>query len=145
MERVVISGFPGIGKSFLSKKYNWQDSDSSKFSWLKDGSRNPEFPQNYINHLKPMKGYVMVSSHKEVRDAMFKNPIEYNLVYPARECKGEYIERYLTRGSPDKFIDNVDKSWDTWISDVMNDKHAKKHFVLGPGQFLIDIIDKIEK
>ena len=51
----VISGFPGIGKSYLfnnGKNILIIDSDSSNFSWLEPGVRNPEFPHNYMKHIK---------------------------------------------------------------------------------------------
>lgn len=55
------------------------DSDSSNFSWVKDENgnntkeRNPEFPKNYIEHIKSNIGKVdviFVSSHKVVREAL---------------------------------------------------------------------------
>lgn len=62
-ETTIISGFPGIGKSyfFRNQEYNNRtvlDSDSSEFSWVKDENgnntkeRNPDFPSNYIDHIK---------------------------------------------------------------------------------------------
>lgn len=45
----VISGFPGVGKSF--NHYNTDDnlivldSDSSLFSWESEGVRHPDFPE----------------------------------------------------------------------------------------------------
>jgi hypothetical protein len=57
----VISAFPGCGKSYCYKKYQDRfsilDSDSSEFSWIKDNEgkntkeRNPDFPNNYIDHI----------------------------------------------------------------------------------------------
>lgn len=60
---IVISAFPACGKSYKVKNYNGKpytmlDSDSSNFSWIKDelGNntkvRNPDFPSNYIQHIK---------------------------------------------------------------------------------------------
>ena len=47
MSSIIISGFPGLGKSILYKenKVNYSDSDSSKFS-------KKNFPENYIKHIK---------------------------------------------------------------------------------------------
>ena len=53
---MVISAFPACGKSFYYSIFDdVLDSDSSLFSWIKeDGEkiRNPEFPQNYFEHIK---------------------------------------------------------------------------------------------
>ena len=75
---VVISAYPCCGKSYAYEhykdKYSMLDSDSSKFSWktekvalpdMQDGCkweerkvRNPEFPDNYIAHIKENIGKV---------------------------------------------------------------------------------------
>ena len=80
---MVIAAFPGTGKSFCTKNEGEKfegilDSDSSNYSWIKDSNgqntteRNPDFPNNYITHIKENIGKVdiiFVSSHKEVREA----------------------------------------------------------------------------
>ena len=104
----IISAFPACGKTYAFEKLNENgyeilDSDSSKFSWMdvvdkvyemkNRGKelqrryikvRNPEFPSNYIQHIKENIGkadYIFVSSHKEVRDALIQNGIYFTLVY----------------------------------------------------------------
>ena len=97
------------------------DSDSSNFSWIvSDGVkiRNPEFPTNYINHIKENIGkyeFIFVSSHKEVRDALLDNNIFFYLIYPNMYDKDKFIQRYKERGSPESFIELVLKNWDSWI------------------------------
>lgn len=55
----VICGFPGVGKSYVTKNNtsDWKitDSDSSKFSWIVDPvtgekTRNPNFIKDYMSH-----------------------------------------------------------------------------------------------
>ena len=52
----IIAAFPGTGKSTYYREHsNCLDSDSSDWSWLVvDGvkERHPEWPNNYINHIK---------------------------------------------------------------------------------------------
>src|SRR5574344_1219437 len=80
----VLSVYPATGKSFFTRKYEFNnikilDSDSSKYIWLYDDNnkktteRNPEFPTNYIQHIKDnldTADIIFVSSHKSVRDAL---------------------------------------------------------------------------
>lgn len=123
----VISAFPGMGKSYLfdnCTELNILDSDSSKFSWIiEDGEkkRNPEFPQNYIEHIKEnlyTTDIILVSTHKEVRDLLVDNKIYFELCYPSIEDKEIYKERYIRRGSPEAFINLIDTNWETWISEL---------------------------
>lgn len=84
----VICGFPGTGKSRYIKSspnnilgHLICDNDSSKFN-------KSEFPENYIKHIKEKinEGYarIFISSHKEVREALISNGIEFVLVYPKK-------------------------------------------------------------
>lgn len=86
IETKIISAFPGTGKSWLFKNYPglFLDSDSSDFSWTSPGVRNPDFPSNYITHIKQNIGKykkIFVSSHDVVRKALVENGIPFTLVY----------------------------------------------------------------
>jgi hypothetical protein len=128
----VISAFPGCGKSYCFNNYNGRDikildSDSSEFSWVKDSEgnntkeRNPEFPNNYIKHIKENIGKVdiiFVSSHEVVRNALLENDIRFLLVYPYKHCKEEWVERFKARGNDEKFIKFISDNWDNFIDDM---------------------------
>lgn len=127
MRTKIISAFPGTGKSFYHSKHKdtTLDSDSSNFSWkiLENGDRvrNPEFPKNYVRHIKENIGkyeFIFVSSHKEVRDALLDECIFFYLVYPDESRKDEFIERYKMRGSSDEFVKLVYDNWDDWMREV---------------------------
>ena len=126
MRTKIISAFPGVGKTYYHNKHKdtTLDSDSSNFSWIKDENgnntkvRNPEFPQNYINHIKDNIGkyeYIFVSSHKDVRNALLDNCIFFYIVYPDSTRKDEFIQRYRNRGNDENFIKLVSDNWDSWM------------------------------
>ena len=108
------------------------DSDSSVFSWLYDpytlkktDKRNPEFPNNYIKHIKNKmltEDIIFISSHKQVREALKQLDIPYTLVIPKRELKDEWIERFRSRGNTEEFINNVIKNWDDWMDELYADR-----------------------
>lgn len=133
---LIISAFPGTGKSFFHGKYpHVADSDSSQFD-------KRYFPSNYITHIQNRydRGLcTFVSSHETVRKAMIAAGLPFLLVFPGKECKAEYLERYRLRGSPQAFIDLVDANWDTWIDGCETEEVDR--FQLKPGQFITDIAD----
>lgn len=167
--QLVLSAFPGCGKSEIFKRatelglkpcfvefdettnmYNLAvaktfgipvfDSDSSKFD-------KAAFPGNYISHIQNVLNtfddvVILVSSHDNVREAMREAGIEYHLVYPQLELKGEYIERYKGRGSPDAFVNMMDEKWVDFIESCENDPTPHKH-ALGEGEFLVDYLRSI--
>jgi hypothetical protein len=137
IKTLVISAFPGTGKSYCytNEKHLFNgilDSDSSEFKWLKDNQGNktnqvnPEFPNNYIQHIKDNIGKVeiiFVSSHKEIREALKLAGIEYILVYPNTYQKKEYLKRYKERGSNKAFIDRVESNWEDWIDQCRSEDY----------------------
>lgn len=147
---LIISGFPGIGKSYffnLMKNSGKKilDSDSSLFSWIEKGVRHPDFPQNYINHIKKNMydaDIILVSSHKIVRDALVDNNIYFTLIYPDRSIKNEYINRYKSRGSDDSFVKLLEKNWDNFIDDCENQENCDK-IIIKSGEYLCDKINEL--
>lgn len=116
------------------------DSDSSLFSWIYDengnktNQRNPEFPQNYINHIKEhleTEDIIFVSSHKVVREALEKEGIPYYLIYPRKDMKETWMYRFRRRGNDEAFIKFQDEHWDEFIEDMENETFPTK-IVLEP-------------
>lgn len=133
----LISAFPWTGKShfFKNSTKNVLDSDSSTFD-------KSDFPNNYIKHIQDNIGkadVILISSHKDVREALVKNDLRFTLVYPQKDLKEEYLERYKQRGSPEGFIKLLKDNWDNWI-DEMNQQENCQKIVLGKGEFISDFI-----
>jgi hypothetical protein len=147
----ILSCFPGTGKSYLfnnQEKYGLKilDSDSSNFSWLENGDRNPEFPQNYISHIKEnlfKVDLILVSTHKSVREALVANIHQSSLrfVIPNLLDMDIYIERYRSRGSSESFIKLLSDNWYEWIFDIMWE-HKENIWFLDSGEYLSDLFSK---
>jgi len=148
MATKVISGFPAIGKSYAAENSTLLcvDVDSSSFNWIvnPDGTRvpNPEFPQNYIDHIKfqikhDFLDFVFVSSHESVRQCLQNNFIDFTIVVPALNCKKEYYKRMEHRGSPMSLIQLVMDNWNDWLIERQLEPNC---IVLNQGQTLIDIL-----
>ena len=139
VETLVVSAFPGCGKSHLFRNKGEKkilDSDSSTFD-------KSQFPQNYIEHIKSNIGEVdiiLVSSHKEVRDALVNESIDFTLVYPRKDIKDEYIQRYIDRGNDGKFVELLKQNWDNWTDELENQEGCEK-IELESGQYLSNVIE----
>ena len=152
MKTKVISAFPGTGKSWafnnLKDEYTMLDSDSSNFSWIgEEGERHPDFPKNYIKHIKSNIGkvdFIFVSSHAVVREALKKAKIKFILVYPHKNRKEEYIKKYRDRNSSEAFIKLLDENWNEWISECENDKNTDLKRILFADSNLANILESIK-
>lgn len=140
VKNLVISGFPGIGKTYFTKRYDTRihnyhicDSDSSNFSWIYDEfgtkvKRNPEFPYNYINHIKSLLStntcnVIFVSSHESVRQALDDAGIIFCIMYPDTSLKDIFMQRYKDRGNDDEFINMMDKNFEKFVNDIDNSEY----------------------
>jgi len=146
----VLSGFPGVGKTyFRTHARGVVDSDSSLFSWLPPTPGEPKkrdraWPGNYIKHiqrmmLEPGIKFILVSSHQEVRDALVAAGIPFILVYPDLSIKDEYIQRYIQRGNAPDFVMLLEANYDAWITALANQKGCE-HCVLQSGEYLVDVV-----
>ena len=139
---LIISAFPCCGKTYATEKLNQMgftvlDSDSSEYSWnyVPDGydstghveynkERNPNFPQNYIQHIKENIGKVdliFVSSHKIVRDALIEAKINFTCVFPPESAKEQWVGKAFLRGSDNNFCKMIADNWDEWFNEIYQD------------------------
>lgn len=151
----VISAFPGIGKTTLVQtNKNYIDLESSDYKWIdidktlsieerKGTARtiNPDFPENYIKkitELTDMGFNVLISSHKEVREALQAQGIKYTIVLPSLDMKEEMINRYLSRGNQESFVNLLKTNYKKFVEDLYMDSNEK--IVLESGQYLSDLV-----
>ena len=138
VDTLVVSAFPGCGKSHLFRNKGDKkilDSDSSTFD-------KSQFPENYIKHIKSNIGdvdIILVSSHKEVRDALVDKGIKFTLVYPNMDIKDEYIQRYIDRGNDGKFVELLKQNWKNWVEEL-NQQSGCEKIKLDSGRYLSDVI-----
>lgn len=165
MKTRIYSVFPACGKTWLyehQEDYDLKilDSDSSQFSWVeyplinkdyKQGNetiklRNPDFPRNYIEHIKENIGKydcIFVSSHASVREALDKEGIDFTIVYPESSCKVEWVGRCFIReknGESGCGAEVMYNNWEQWITECVETGITHEEIVLCPREHLSDHI-----
>lgn len=143
---IVISAFLGTGKTYFTANapegVRVADSDSSQFSWAAPKVRHPEWPANYMQHVQGLidngVDFILVSSHKEVRDALRAAGIPFVAVFPMSSLKADYLERYRHRGSPEAFVNLLSSKWSEWT--CLTDVGTPRVLLLGKGEHLADVI-----
>lgn len=175
MDTKIYSIFPACGKTWLyehQEDYDLKilDSDSSQFSWIieevedphcvligdgeinsvihKNKVRNPDFPNNYIQHIKENIGKydcIFVSSHASVREALDKEGIDFTIVYPEQSCKAEWVGRCFIReksGESGCSAEAMYKNWEQWTSDCFMAGIDHEEIVLRPREYLSDYFNR---
>lgn len=148
---ILISGFPGIGKSTLHQHYSGPreiiDLDAYPFARIhQTGERHPKFPDNYIEALEPLlkrNAFILVSTHQQTRDALVARRWPFVLVTPNRHLKEEYLTRYQGREQPAYLTNYLIPRWNEFM-DSFEGQPGCQHIILGAGEYLSDAINKID-
>ena len=145
MARVrIIAAFAGTGKTTLSRRdpSRYIDLDSSAFA-------KERFPKNYINAIlmacedaryddSKKEVFILLSTHKEVRDYLHAYGHEVELVYPHHSLKYDYLHRYRQRGSDPIAVNYLIKNWNNFIETLHRDTRYTRH-QLKVNEFLSDL------
>lgn len=158
MKTLIIRGYPGVGKTYVGKKYDYIiDLESSDYKWIYDDKAinmnkelrkttpykqlNPEYPKNYINKIKSLIGNVkviLIAPDEDIRIELDKNNIEYTICIPDKTCKEEYYNRFVNRGNTKEFIDIRIDNFDNRIEELMNQKYPL--IILKSNEYLEDYL-----
>ena len=155
---LIISGFAGIGKTTLAQNYpSVIDLESSDFKWIYSDeategmdkeqrkgttqrTQNPLWPLNYVKEIitqSQTHDIVLISQDKDMRDCLRENDCEYYACFPTKECKEDFIHRYIARGNPQAFISLVTINFDNWVDALESED---KKIIMQPGEFLEDTL-----
>lgn len=162
MKTKIYSVFPACGKTWLyehQEDYGLKilDSDSSQFNWIytnvdESGNtirgirrvHNPDFPNNYIEHIKENIGKcdcIFVSSHASVRELLDKEGIDFTIVYPIHSCKAEWVGRCFIReknGESGCGAEAMYNNWEQWIRECVETGINHEEIMLLPREHLSD-------
>jgi hypothetical protein len=150
MNTQIISAFPGTGKTYFKTQNSDKrvfDLDSNEFTNGHDIDGkvvSRHFPSNYLQAIKEHIGktdVLFISIHREVRDMLTNTGIDFTLVYPKRELKEEYMERFRKRGDSESFIELFSKNWDAILKELENQPNCR-HLILCRAEYIADAISK---
>ncbi len=156
---LIIAGFAGIGKTYLSKKYsNVIDLESSRFVYYysnvdpkdyekmkgrRDRIPNKDFPNNYIEEIKKsMEKYdvICVWFNERVFPFYDENNIDFAVCIPTAQAFEKYEKRYRERGNNDVWIDGVKNYFEKCSK--MFENTTKHKIVLQEDEYLEDWLIK---
>lgn len=157
LKTLIISAFPGCGKSFLANHYK-----NSKYTFLdKDNghlSCESEF-KAYANEIMSLIGkfnFLLINQYPEVLNILHENEIPYIIVAPNNSAylssrmrgiiKQQWFGRFFLRKNSNEWIDILYRNYDKWTSTYhLKSMKPNKIILLGNCEYLSDILDDLEK
>jgi hypothetical protein len=139
----IIVGFPGIGKSFVSKD------TSGAYTWLNihdepgyaKGAEGSFFTELLVLAQKP--GIILLPAHRMVGNFLISQNLAFTSVFPRRQLKDDYLRRYRERGNSINFVKLVEKRWDSFVDNMWYPHGRCNHVELDEGQFLKDVLLRV--
>lgn len=135
----IIVGFPGIGKSYVSKD------TTGAYTWLNihdepgyaKGAEDSFFDGVLLLAQEP--GVLLLPAHRMVGNFLISQNLAFTSVFPKRGLKDDYLRRYRERGSSEGFVKLVDERWDPFVDNMWYSNGRCNHVELEEGQFLKDV------
>lgn len=152
-EKRIIWGFPGCGKSFFADGKRIVDADCRFFEFagvneelLHGGlgglaERNLDYPGNYLEYVKTCSAdVVLVNCHL----GLLSEFPGVEIVYPAKELKGEYLDRYRKRGDDESFLSYMDEVFEQMVELIEGMEGVQKYRMEDPVMYLSDVMNKMD-
>lgn len=153
---IIISSFVGCGREYLKKAYGDRikifDAVENISIVDETNQTNQDLLDGYINKVMEVvddNDIVFVGSSNAVREALNERNIDYDLFYPSKERRAEFIENQVIKRANPKNIQKLDRYFDEWVENIDNDdsENCFKHKLTNKGEFIANtpiIIDYIE-
>ena len=155
---IIIAGFAGIGKTFLSEKYpniidlesscykydysEYKNIDIEKFKSIVGRKENKEWPYNYYKAIEEAKSkydVIFVKLDNRRIEYFEKNNIEYYIVYPSLNSWEWIKQRSISRGNNEKFIKRLKEVFKKYY--ILSQKSkCKKMFIVNEEISLEDVL-----
>ena len=112
----------------MARFSRWVDLESTPFSrrgqWL--------LYAEVAKHMSDNGYTVMVSTHKEMLDALEQIETPYTVVIPRQTDYETYRIRYERRGNTIDFISKITGKWEEWLSEISDTPSMLKTVVILP-------------
>lgn len=138
LKTVLCASFCGTGKTFICE--NSQIKAVEVEYWKYKGLQK-EFLQDVKKHIG-IVDIIFLQTDAESLNILQQEGLEIILIYPHKNLRNEYLDRYIERDNPYDFIGSMMKYWDSTIDRLSNQRNCK-HFVLEKNQYISDIIHQI--
>lgn len=138
---IVVCAYHCCGSTTYATQHpNSKDLEASMYSLNVDGSKNEEFPNNYIEAIKwhlinNNWTYLFVSCHEAVMEALRNAGIPFVIMYPTKERKEEIVNLCKNRGNDEHFLQLLSENYDNMI-DKLSQQH--RSYGLKEGEFISD-------
>ena len=129
---IIISSFIGCGKSFLNNTHG------DKVKIFDASSVNLDSIVNEVMGVVDDYDIVFIPASENVRELFNEQNIDYDVFYPSKERRGEFIENQVRKRARPNIIRDLDKNFEKWVQEIDDDESSNcyKHKLSNMGEFI---------
>lgn len=129
---IIISSFIGCGKTFLNNTYG----DKAKI--FDASSVNLDSIVNEVMSVIDNYDIVFIPASENVRKLFNEQNIDYDVFYPSKERRGEFIENQVRKRARPDIIRDLDKNFEKWVQEIDDDESSNcyKHKLSNSSEFI---------
>ena len=130
---IIVSTFPGIGKTYFSNLYG----DKIKIADFSSDNDFETLAERIIG-VVDNNDVVFVGHDNSFRNALDERSLDYDIFYPSKERRGEIIENCVRKREKPNRIREIDTKFDKWVNEIDNDEsdYCHKHKLSSSGEFI---------
>jgi len=144
---IIISSFVGCGRTFFKNEFG----DKIKIADACD--KAPSEILDYVSAVIDENDVVFIPSSLDIRTIFNENKIDYDVFYPSKERRNEFIEALVRKHVNSKNIMDFDRNFDQEINEIDGDrsKNCYKHKLSNAGEFIgnyptiLQYVDSLKK
>ena len=129
---IIISSFIGCGKSFLNNTHG------DKVKIFDASSVNLDSIVNEAMGVVDDYDIVFIPASENVSELFNEQNIDYDIFYPSKERRGEFIENQVRKRAKPNIIRDLDKNFEKWVQEIDDDESSNcyKHKLSNMGEFI---------
>ncbi len=142
---IILSSFRGCGREFLKNthgdKVKIYDAIDNILATDIEGKISQDLLEEYYNKVMDnVDSYdiVFIDSSTSIRDTFNKHGVDYDVFYPSKERRGEFIENQVRKKTKPEVIRSLDKNFEKWVQEIDDDEapNCYKHKLSKMGEFI---------
>jgi uncharacterized membrane-anchored protein YjiN (DUF445 family) len=142
---IILSSFRGCGREFLKNthgdKVKIYDAIADIPATDIEGKTNQDLLEEYYNKVMDnVDSYdiVFIDSSTGIRDTFNEHGVDYDVFYPSKERRGEFIENQVRKRAKPEVIRSLDKNFEKWVQEIDDDEapNCYKHKLSKMGEFI---------
>ena len=142
---IILSSFKGCGREFLKNthddKVKIYDAIDNILATDTEGKTSQDLLEEYYNKVMDnVDSYdiVFIDSSASIRETFNEHGVDYDVFYPSKERRGEFIENQVRKRAKPEVIRSLDKNFEKWIEEIDGDEapNCYKHKLSKMGEFI---------